>query len=285
MTTLARLQREQEQQFHRLHHSSETLILPNIWDPLGALLLAEIGYPAVATSSAAIAWSQGYPDGERIPFNDLLGILKRIVDCVQIPVSADIERAYAGSEHQLREHIRLLLDTGIAGINYEDSQHDQPALIEVDEQCRQIEIIRETALKCGSELFINARIDVYIKAAERSREEQLAEALKRGKAYRDAGADGLYPIILNDEFHIKMLVQETNLPFNITLLPGGPGPQQLAQWGVARLSLASGFLKSSIASLKHIAEGLIQHQDETWAMHQMASADYLRHLVAQARNS
>ena len=100
------MQREKENHFHKLHHNGGLLILPNIWDVLGASLLQDIGYPAVATSSSAIALSNGYQDGEKLPFEDLLKILTRISQGVNIPVSADVETAYASNNTELKENIK-----------------------------------------------------------------------------------------------------------------------------------------------------------------------------------
>ena len=114
-------QKEKAQQFLQLHHSGKMLVLPNIWDPLGALLLEELEYPAVATASASVAYSNGFNDGENIPFIQLIDLLKRIVESVDIPVTADIESGYAGNDADLQENIKKLLATGIVGINIEDT--------------------------------------------------------------------------------------------------------------------------------------------------------------------
>ena len=120
--------------FRDLHHNGKLLILPNIWEVSGAAMLEDIGYPAVATSSSAVAWSNGYDDGQKLPFNDLLHILRRIVSSVNIPVTADVESGYAKDKATLRENIKKLIDTGIAGINFEDSYHDEQKLIPIEEQ-------------------------------------------------------------------------------------------------------------------------------------------------------
>ena len=270
---------EKEQSFHQLHHSGQILMLPNIWDPLGAMLLQNLGYPSVATSSSAIAHSNGFQDGEKLPFEKLLEILKRIVSSVKIPVTADIESAYASSDNTLKEHIKKLIDTGIAGINFEDSVHDQKGMLEIPEQCRKIELIRNTATESGSHIFINARVDVYIKALHLNSDEKLSEALKRGKAYKKSGADGLYPIILKDKNHIETLVKETGLPINITLLPGIPDLDSLQNIGVARISLASGFLKLAATTMKDIAKKLLKHEDISEEMNNMITSDYLDKLI------
>lgn len=271
---------EKENFFQQLHHNEKLLILPNVWDVIGAALLERIGYPAVATSSSAIALSNGYRDGERLPFDELLKILTRISAGVNIPVSADVETAYASNPVELRENIKKLVDTGIAGINYEDSKHNGNGLISIEEQCENIEIIRNTAEGAGSALFINARIDVYIKANHLSDDEKLTEAVKRGKAYRDSGADGLYPIILKNKNHIEELVKETGLPVNITMIQGIPGFEVLKELGVKRISLASGFLKASVYALKNIAELLLKEEGMNVFFQNMVSSDYLNGLIA-----
>ena len=185
--------------FKSLHHNDKILVLPNVWDPLGARLLESLGYNAVATASASIAFSNGYADGENIPFNDLISILKKIVESVKIPVTADIESGYASNIIMLEENIKQLIDTGISGINIEDSLHDDSNMVSVKTQCEKINCIRNTAIKMGVSIFINARTDVYIKANHLSAEEKLSEAIQRGKAYKYAGADGFYPIVLKEK--------------------------------------------------------------------------------------
>lgn len=274
------MQTEKEKQFHELHHNGRLLILPNIWDVIGATLLENLGYPAVATSSSAIALSNGYRDGEKLPFDDLLKILNRITSGVRIPVSADVETAYASNNTELKENIKKLISTGIAGINYEDSRHNEAGMLSIKEQCKKIEIIRTAATESGSHLFINARIDVYIKGNHLNEDEKLIEAIKRGKAYKDFGADGLYPILLKNKNHIETLINETRLPVNVTMIPGIPDFETLKKIGVARISLASGFLKSSVYAMKNIAEKLFKDEGMEEAIQNMVSSDYLNGLIS-----
>ena len=156
-------QSEKEKQLHQLHDNNELLILPNIWNPLGAMLLEDLGYKAVATASASIAFANGIDDGEKISFDELISILKKIVKSVKIPVTADIESGYAENNSVLKENIKRLVDTGIAGINFEDSHHDEKTLFSKEAQSEKINLIRKTASEKGSNLFINARTDVFIK--------------------------------------------------------------------------------------------------------------------------
>ena len=269
-----------EKIFYELHHNGKLLILPNIWDPIGAILLEKLGYPAVATSSATVAMSQGYPDGEKLPFDHLLEILRRIVSSVEVPVTADVESAYAGSDHKLlKENIKKLIHTGIAGINFEDSFHDTPGMVPVKEQSAKIALIKKVATDEGVELFINARVDVYIKRGDLSEEQKLEEAVARGKAYKDSGADALYPIILRDRQHAETLIKKVGLPLNLTYIPGIPDLATLEKIGVARVSLASGFIKPAIAAMKTTAEKLLNNEEMDEVMKGWATSDFMDGLI------
>jgi 2-methylisocitrate lyase-like PEP mutase family enzyme len=262
-----------------LHHNGNLLILPNVWESLGAATLEDIGYPAVATASGATAFSNGYHDGEKIPFNDLLNILQRIVNSVNVPVTADIESGYAEDNATLAENIRRVIGIGIAGINFEDSHHDEQKLIPIDEQCEKIFLIKKVSTEMGMPLFINARTDVYIKRNNLSDEEKLSQTLLRGKAYKDAGANGLYPIFLKDKNAISTIIKEVDLPVNILLLPGIPNFNELKEIGVARLSLGPGFLKVAINAMKNVAEKLLNFDGMNEITQNPVSMDYLKSLI------
>ncbi len=264
---------------HDLHHNGKLLILPNVWESLGAAMLGDIGYPAIATASGATAFSNGYQDGEKLPFNDLLNILQRIVSSVNVPVTADIENGYAKNNAALAENIRKLVSIGIAGINFEDSHHDEQKLIPTDEQCEKIFLIKKVATEMGMPLFINARTDAYIKSNDLSDEEKLSQTLLRGKAYKDAGADGLYPIFLKDKNAIRAIIKEVDLPVNLLLLPGIPEFTELKEIGVARLSLGPGFLKVAVNAMKQAAQKLLNFDGMDEITQNPISMDYLKSLI------
>ena len=273
------LQSEKEKQFFQLHHNRKLLILPNVWDVSGAAMLENIGYPAVATSSSAIAASNGYNDGQKLPFNDLLHILRRIVSSVNVPVTADVESAYADNNTTLAENIKKLVDTGIAGINFEDSHHDEQKLIPLDEQCEKISLIKKVSSENGASLFINARTDSYIKSNQLSKEEKLSETIKRGKAYKDAGADCLYPIFLKDKKDIETIIKEVGLPVNILLDAGIPDFKELKKMGVARLSLGGNFIKFAINAMKNVAERLLIYEGMEEITTNPVTTDHLNKLI------
>ncbi|MEO6948652.1 MAG: isocitrate lyase/phosphoenolpyruvate mutase family protein [Ginsengibacter sp.] len=267
--------------FKGLHHTGKMVILPNVWDPLSAILLESLGYKAVATASASIALSNGFADGQKIPFQDVLRILRNIVNSVKIPVSADIEGAYANDDTSLKEHIKQLLDTGIAGINFEDSDHYGTGLIPTIEQCRKISLIKNTAAQQGSALFINARADINLRPGALSDSQKITELIKRGKAYRDAGADGFYPMILKDVDGIREVINEVKLPINILLFPGIPDLALLQKMGLARLSLGPGLLKIAINAMKNISEKLLHLEGMSEITGNPVTGDYLNRLITK----
>ncbi|HJW18416.1 MAG TPA: isocitrate lyase/phosphoenolpyruvate mutase family protein [Flavisolibacter sp.] len=276
-------QKEKAVIFHQLHHNRELLILPNIWDALGALLLESLGYKAVATASASIAYSNGYYDGENIPFADVLATCRRIVNSVNVPVTADIESGYADSDAQLHENILQLLDTGVAGINIEDTNASTHSLNALEVQCHKISLIRKIADGKGIPLFINARTDVYIHDnLFATAEEKLQETVKRGAAYKDAGADGFYPILMTRQAEIEQVVKQVQLPVNIITIPGIPDLDVLQSMGVARLSLGPSFLKVAIRAMKQVAEALKNHQGLETIINNEVTSDYLKALISKS---
>jgi 2-methylisocitrate lyase-like PEP mutase family enzyme len=228
--------------FHDLHHGDRLLLLPNIWDAAGARILEELGYPAVATASAAVSRGLGYEDGEKVPFEQVCWLLDRICASVSVPVTADIEAGYARDEAGLRDNILWLVDTGIVGINFEDTDPSTGKLVPVAVQAARIAVIRRAA----PSLFINARTDTFFRMTSGS----LEEALLRASAYLDAGASGIYPIGAKEPADIRVLVAGIAAPVNIL---GGPDPAYLAELqalGVARVSMGPRFQAVVLEALR-----------------------------------
>ncbi len=247
-------QQEKAKQFYDLHHSGRLLILPNIWDCLGANLLESLNYPAIATASASVAFTNGYDDGQRISFDSVLAILKKIASSVNIPVSADIESGFAENDLELGENIKQLLATGIVGINIEDTDKETNSILPIETQCGKIKLIKRVSEEVGVPLFINARADVYLRGKNfDSPESKLEEALKRGRAYKAAGADCFYPIAMTRQEDIKRMVEELQMPVNVITIPGIPELNILNEIGVARVSLGPSFLKIALKAMKNLA--------------------------------
>src|SRR5262245_8863757 len=158
-----RSQKEKAEALLSLHRDGGLLVLPNIWDPIGARILEANGYPAVATASAAVSASLGYHDGEKINRSTLIDILGRIARSVDVPVTADIETGYGESLSELELTAEQVIESGVVGVNIEDSLLEKGAgLRAIDEQCRRISTLRQIANRHGAHLVINARVDSFI---------------------------------------------------------------------------------------------------------------------------
>jgi 2-methylisocitrate lyase-like PEP mutase family enzyme len=254
MVQMAVEQQEKAKRFYDLHHSGKLLILPNVWDCLGANLLESLQYPAIATASASVAFTNGFDDGQRISFDVVLAILKRITGSVSVPVSADIESGFAYNDEQLKQNIKQLLATGIVGINIEDTNNESNSIVPIEVQCEKIKLIKKVSEEMGVSLFINARADVYLRGKDfDTPESKFEEALKRGGAYKAAGANGFYPIGMTRREDIKRMVDQLQMPVNILTIPGIPELSVLNDIRVARVSLGPSFLKIAIKALKNLA--------------------------------
>ena len=239
-----------------LHHDPKLLILPNIWEPLGARLIASLGFPAVATASAAIAFSQCQNDGEEMTFFEMLRIVELIAEAVDVPVTADMERGYGETPDDVANNMYHVLQAGVVGINIEDSLAEGSALRSIDEQCARILAIRTMADAEGIPLVINARCDAFLSTIGDTHEEQLTETITRGKAYRDAGADCFYPITLGDVPTLEKIIEGVKLPVNVYASANAASLKDLESIGVSRVSTGPGLLKAALGTMRSIAHEL-----------------------------
>lgn len=262
--------------FRKQHRDKKLLVLPNIWDPLSAKLVAALGFPSLATASIATAISNGYQDGEKIPFAKLLKVVKQITDAVSVPVSVDMERGFARTLPQLRKNVALLIENGAIGINIEDGKPDGRGLTSPEEHCRKIEAIKETGIKLGVAIVINARTDIFL---QKHHEDILPMAAARANVYREAGADCFFPVLINDFASIAHLVQEAQMPVNVLLTEPINDLQKLESLGVARVSVGPGLLKHSLSAMKKEAEGLLNYRSEEFFRPDMVSGKLLEQLI------
>lgn len=262
--------------FRRQHLSGKLLILPNIWDSLGARLLQKVGFKSVATASVATALSNGYLDGEKIPFIELLKIVNQIASAVPLPVTVDIERGFADSILKLKENIRLLIENGAVGINIEDSFPNRQGLYTVEEQCHKIEGIREAGIQYGVPIVINARTDVFL---QNTHENAMTEAIERGRAFKLAGADCFYPIVLNSYDELSHIIAKVEMPINVLLSKPVSDLKQLEKIGVARVSVGPNLLNQVLTTMKHVADGLLQYDTTAFFSRELLSREYLNSLV------
>lgn len=227
---------EKSRLFHDLHQSG-LLLLANAWDAGSAKLIENQGAKAIATTSAGVAWSLGYPDGDALPLAKLADAVANIARVLKVPLTTDMESGYSDDPATVADNALRLIDAGAAGINLEDG-NGTPALL-----CAKIEAIKNAAAKAGGELFVNARTDVYL-AGLAPEPQRVEETLARGRDYRNAGADGFFVPGVVAESDIRAIASGVDLPLNVMARPAFPGARELQDWGVRRLS-AGPFLTAS----------------------------------------
>jgi 2-methylisocitrate lyase-like PEP mutase family enzyme len=253
---MTELRRQKANTFRELHHRGKVLLLPNIWDVVSARIIENAGFDAIATTSAGIAFSLGYPDGQKISREEMLARIARIARAVKVPVTADVEAGYGDRPEDAAETARAVIETGAVGMNLEDGTDDpQHPLANLDLQLEKIHAVREAALKSSVLLVLNARTDVYLAQAG-APELRYSETVKRVLAYRDAGADCVFVPGLRDPETIKQLVQDAKCPVNILAGPGFGSVPELEKLGVARVSLGSGPMRATLGLLQRMAEEL-----------------------------
>lgn len=251
-----REQGRKAEELRKLHHGPRMLVLPNVWDAASARVVEELGYPAIATSSAGVAFALGYPDGQRITRDEMLDVVSRIARAVRLPVTADMEAGYGTTVEDMTETAKALVEAGAVGLNLEDVTGDtEDSQVELGLQMKKIRAIRETSAKLGVPLVINARTDVYLMpiGPEATRFERTMERLR---AYRDAGADSLFVPGLVDSAIIEKLVKAVQAPVNILASAGCPPLKELERIGVARVSLGSGMMRTTLGLVRRIGKEL-----------------------------
>lgn len=232
--------------FRALHRAGTPLVLVNAWDAASARVVAAAGAPAIATSSAAVAWSLGYADGQHLPLSLLVETAARIVRVVDVPVTVDLEKGYGATPDAVCDAVRRVADIGGIGINIEDGG-DDPAVLAA----------KITAIRAlGLPLFVNARCDVYLRGIGAT-EGRLAEAERRGLLYASAGADGLFVPGLLDLDALSHLVRAVPLPLNVLAWPGAPSVPDFAAAGVARVSVGCGPMQAVLGLARRMAEELL----------------------------
>lgn len=213
----------------------DLLVLPNAWDALSARLVEAAGAKAIATTSAAVAWKDGYPDGQHLPFAAHERTVAEIARVVHLPLTIDIERGYSDVPDEVAEAVARLVAAGASGVNLEDG--DDPELL--------VAKIAAVKARLGRRVFLNARTD------------GATDYLARAAQYDAAGADGFFPIRLHDPEDIRVLVTGTRLPVNILLVPAGPTLTELAALGVRRVSAGPGIARAAYSTARNAARAML----------------------------
>ncbi len=246
MTTQA----ESATELSRLHTDPDLLVMVNVWDAVSATVVAAApGCQALATASHSIAASFGYADGEQIPLESMVDMIGRICAAVDVPVSADIEGGYG----DVAATVRLAIQAGAVGANLEDQMRP------VAEAAAQVERAVAAAQAEGIDDFVlNARTDAFLKAGDRDREDVVADAIARGRAFLDAGAACVFVPGSLDAPTIGRLVDALGpRTLSVIGLPGTPDQATLASLGVARLSFGPITQRLALTSLQDAATVLL----------------------------
>ena len=239
--------------FRALHGGPDPLVLVNASDAATARIVVEAGYKAVATSSAGVAWLMGYADGENIPREEMLWMVRRIAERVDVPVTADMEAGYGIEPEAVADTVRATLEAGAVGMNIEDGAIAVPGpLLDFDLAVARIAAGRKAADETGVPAVLNARCDVFLRGGKGP--EAVAEAIRRSNAYREAGADCLFVPFARDAETIGALAEGIDGPLNVLAGAVSPPIPELKRLGVARVSIG-GLLSLAFATLARNAAG------------------------------
>jgi 2-methylisocitrate lyase-like PEP mutase family enzyme len=245
-------------EFKELHNQTKPLIIGNVWNVQSAKVYEKLNFQAIGTSSAAIAHSLGYEDGEQMPFSDLLFIVERIRKSVSLPVSVDIEFGYGNTAAEIAKNIISLEKLGVAGINIEDS------LIENGERkpkdnlqfSQLLQEVKSILTQQGISIFINVRCDAFLLNIPNT----LQVAMERIKKYEQAGADGIFLPCITKESDIATLVLQTKLPLNVMCMPDLPNFETLEKLGVKRISMGNFLNGYAYTSLENLTKKILTEQ-------------------------
>jgi len=252
-------QSELAERFRLMHLAPKTLVLPNAWDVASARIFESLGYPAIATTSAGVANSLGYRDGQRISRAEMLEVVHRIAHAVSVPVTADMEAGYGKTPDELSETARELVNSGAIGLNLEDATGDPAApLFDCAANVARIEAVRLASEAAGVKLVINARTDSYWKGGG-DEMSKLQDAIDRGNAYLQAGADCIFvPGAIRPDI-IQTLCHSISGPVNILAFRDVPPISELERLGVARVSVGSGIMRATMGVTRHAAQQLLEY--------------------------
>jgi 2-methylisocitrate lyase-like PEP mutase family enzyme len=261
---MKRTQAELAREFLELHRGSEILVLLNAWDVASARIFEDAGFPAIGTTSAGVAFSLGYSDGQKIPREEMLAAVRRIAQAVEVPVTADVEAGFGSTPEEVADTARAVLAAGAVGMNLEDGSEDNPQfLTDVNRQEEIIHAALEAVASTGIPFVLNARTDIFLYSMGPA-ETRLGRGIERLNAYRAAGAQSLFAPGVKDRETIAQLARGVLGPLNILATVGTPPVAELQQLGVARVSVGSGPMRAALGFLGRMARQL--HEDGLFAM-------------------
>jgi len=246
-------QRERIDRFRTLHAGPTPLLIPNPWDAGSARVLASLGFQALATTSSGHAATFGRLDGQ-VTRDEALAHAAVIVAATDLPVSADLEHGFADDPGGVAATLTLAREAGLAGCSIEDStgRPDDP-IYDAALAAERIQAAVEAGHAGDTKLVLTARAEGYLHGRP-----DLAEVIARLQSFQEAGADVLYAPGLRDLDEIRTLVAEVDRPVNVLARPGAPTVAELAEVGVARISVGGGFAYAALGGLVDAATELLE---------------------------
>jgi len=242
--------RDKAEALRRLHAGPRALILANAWDVASARLVEAAGFPAIATSSAGVAFALGYPDGERISRAEMLDMVRRIARAVKVPVTADVEAGYGATAQAAAETARGVVAAGAVGMNLEDARDGR--LLPLELQVERVRAARGAGDAAGVPLVINARTDAF-GVGDLADAQRAEEAIRRANAYLRAGADCAFVPFVADRAVIARLAGEIQGPLNVLGTPDSPPVAELERLGVRRISIGGGLARAAYGRARRVA--------------------------------
>ncbi len=262
---------DKAQVLRKLHHQPQPLVFVNVWDGASARIVESLDFPAIATTSAGIAYVDGFPDGQAISREKMLAHVAVIAGAVGVPVTADLEGGYGPTVEDAAATARGAIAAGAAGMNFEDSVGGDAPLLPLEAQAARIAAIRSAGDELGVPFVINARTDVYHLSG--SDEASFTETIARAKAYLDAGADCIFVPFIAEEGLIGRLAAAIPGPLNVLAGGTSPGVATLANLGVKRISLGSAPAAHLLAAFRRAALEVRDHGTYDFASDRISHAD------------
>ena len=274
---------EKAEDFRRLHDRKGVLVLPNAWDVPSARVFEDEGFPAVATSSAGMLVSLGYPDGEGIPLGEFISAVGRLARVLSVPLSVDVIGGFGGRPEEVVRSVKAVVKAGAVGINIEDFFHESKTLLPVEKQVARLRALVRLQMS-GVPFVINARTDA-LRFARGDQDARIEEAIRRAEAYRDVGADCVYPMGLTGAESISRFVKALDFPTNVMVRKGLPPVQDLKRLGVARVSFGPSASYAAMGLLRRASKVVLKHGSYGTLVEGAVSFDELNALAVPRRKS
>lgn len=244
-------------QFKKLHQQSKPLLLGNVWNVQSAKVFEQLGFQAIGTSSAAIAHTLGYQDGEQMPFNELLFVVEKIKENTHLPLTVDLEFGYGQTPTEIADNIEKLAELGVVGINLEDSyllDDSTRKLTPASEFHQRIDEIINQLQQREVSIFINLRSDVFLLGLP----DALQEAVIRIELYQSLDIDGIFLPCLTSIKDMDYIIKRTHLPLNVMFMPELPDFNSLSNVGIKRISMGNSMNEVAYSHMLKTVENIVK---------------------------